>query len=64
MCYDLMVILNKPRMDDTTILIIILEVPLMGGDITVVMDVGVNGEKGRWYPYLIIKNLRSKSYEY
>ena len=38
MCYDLMVILNKPRMDGTTILIIILEVPLMGGDIIVMMN--------------------------
>ena len=42
----------------------ILEIPRMGGNITVVMDVGVSGEKGRWYPYLIIKNLRSKSPEY
>ena len=31
-CYDLTVILNKPRMDGANIPIMILEVPLMGGD--------------------------------
>ena len=39
-CYDLTVILDIPRMDGTDILTMIWEVPMMGGDINLMMIYG------------------------